>query len=199
MRVYVVVAGDSPAGIASRDSMAGCPKCCRDMVLHPGNAHKERVVHPNGFVSFKELRVGEKLVLPDKWFEPRFELLPPAYFASLPYHNGVTPSPFGELAPQVLHDFKALDVAADKLRAFTESGVSIGVVVEAIRVAVQPAIDSTIASATQYARDAQEDLRYVTSAATSHSEVRNALESALTNAQHAIHDLYATLQPPVHK
>lgn len=198
MRIYIVQTGDSPGSIASRDEHASCPKCSRDMVLHPGNDHKERVVHPNGYVSFKELRVGEPLVLPEKWFDPRFELLPPAYFGSLPYADGVTPSPFGEAAIGVLRDFRALDVAADKLRAFVESGASsIGVVAEAIRAAVQPAIDSTITSATQYARDAQEDLRYVSSA-TALTEVRNALGSALTNAQHAIHDLYATLQPPVH-
>jgi hypothetical protein len=56
-----------------------------------GNSHKERVVHPNGYVSFKELRVGERLELPEKWFSGELDQLPNSYFASLPSANGVTP------------------------------------------------------------------------------------------------------------
>ncbi len=217
MRIYVVVAGDSPAGIASRDDMAGCPKCARDMVMHSGNAHKERVVHPNGFVSFKELRIGEQLVLPEKWFEPRFELLPPAYFGSLPYHDGVTPSPFGEAAAGVLRDFKALDVAADKLRALTEMGdqafaSNVSDVAEAIDAAVGPALSSSNEAAARYAFSAKEAVRaaipsskmFAAFAASgistekARADVQNAFASALTSAQHAIHDLYASMQPPGH-
>ena len=93
MREYVVREGDTPARIAARDDMAGCPKCARDLVA--ANAHKEAVVHPNGFVSFRELRVGEKLNLPDKWFDGSLDKLPKSYFAALPHPDGVTPSGLG--------------------------------------------------------------------------------------------------------
>lgn len=89
MRTYIVQPGDSPAGIASRDDMAGCPKCSRDLVLV--NPHKETVTYPNGFVTFKELHVGEVLNLPDKWFDATLDQMPPSYFAALPYADGITP------------------------------------------------------------------------------------------------------------
>lgn len=93
MREYIVRPGDSPASIASRPEMAGCPRCARDLVAV--NAHKQAVTHPNGFRSFKELRVGEKLNLPNKWFNGELDRMPPAYFASLPHHDGVTPGVHG--------------------------------------------------------------------------------------------------------
>jgi hypothetical protein len=198
MRIYIVQPGDSPAGIASQEDHASCPKCAIDLIR--ANPHKETVVHPNGFVSFKELRVGEELCLPEKWFDGRLELLPPAYFASLPYHNGVTPSPFGEAAAGVLRDFRALDVAADKLAALTAMGDqaftrSAGDVAAAIDAAVQPALAGSIASAAQHAQAALETLRYVSG---ERIDIQNALASALEHAQQAIHDLYATMQPPGH-
>jgi hypothetical protein len=70
--------------------MAGCPRCARDLVAV--NAHKLAVVHPNGFRSFKDLRVGERLNLPDRWFDGSMDHLPPSYFAALPHHDGMTPS-----------------------------------------------------------------------------------------------------------
>jgi hypothetical protein len=87
VRQYEVQPGDSPASIAA--AHAGCPKCARDLI--GVNAHKETVTYPNGFVTFKELRRGEKLNLPDKWWTKEFDELPPAYFAALPYADGVTP------------------------------------------------------------------------------------------------------------
>jgi hypothetical protein len=54
------------------------------------NAHKETVTYPNGFTTFKTLRVGEKINLPDKWWSKEFDSLPPSYFAALPYADGVT-------------------------------------------------------------------------------------------------------------
>ena len=90
MRTHVVQAGDSPAKLAI--SFAGCPKCARDLILSPGNAHKERVVHPNGFISWKDLRVGESIELPEKWFNGELDRMPQSYFDSLPYADGVTPS-----------------------------------------------------------------------------------------------------------
>lgn len=55
------------------------------------NQHKEHVVHPNGYVSFKELHAGERLELPEKWFNGELDQMPNSYFASLPRHDGVTP------------------------------------------------------------------------------------------------------------
>ena len=89
MRVYEVQVGDSPASIASQDAHAGCPKCSRDLVL--ANPHKPTRTLPNGYVTFTDLRAGEKLVLPEKWWSAEFEALPPSYFASLPHPDGVTP------------------------------------------------------------------------------------------------------------
>lgn len=88
MRTYVVQAGDSPARIAARDDMAGCPRCSIDLIH--ANPHKPAVKHPNGFLSFHELRVGETLWIPDKWFSGELDELPPEYFAALPHPNGVT-------------------------------------------------------------------------------------------------------------
>jgi hypothetical protein len=211
MRTYTVKAGDSPAGIASRDDMAGCPKCTRDLVY--ANPGKPIVTYPNGFVSFRDLRVDEVLALPEKWFDPAFELLPPAYFGSLPYADGVTPSPFGALAPVILRDFRALDVAADKLRAIVEMGdqafaKSIPDVAEAIDSAVQPALGRS-----QYAQAASNAIglaipasKMLTAFAASglptaqaRAEVLQALRVALNNAQRAIGEVYATIQPPVQK
>lgn len=93
MRVYEVQPGDSPAGIASRDDMAGCPKCAIDLVR--ANPHKPTVTHPNGYVTFRELRAGERLNIPDKWFSKEFDELPPSYFAALPYADGITPGVSG--------------------------------------------------------------------------------------------------------
>lgn len=69
--------------------MAGCPRCSRDLVR--ANPHKAAVVYPNGFTTFKELRAGEKLVLPEKWFDGTLDQMPHRYFAALPYADGVTP------------------------------------------------------------------------------------------------------------
>jgi hypothetical protein len=69
--------------------MAGCPKCSVDLVR--ANPHKKTITYPNGFVSFRELRAGEKLNLPDKWFDGTLDRLPKSYFAALPYADGVTP------------------------------------------------------------------------------------------------------------
>lgn len=89
MRVYEVREGDSPASIAAQDAHAGCPKCSRDLVA--ANPHKETVTHPNGYVTFKELRAGEILNLPDRWFNGELDSMPPEYFAALPFADGVTP------------------------------------------------------------------------------------------------------------
>jgi hypothetical protein len=209
MRTYIVQAGDSPASIASQDQHASCPKCAIDLIR--ANAPpKEVVTFPNGFLSFKELRVGEELKLPDKWFDPAFELLPPAYFASLPYADGVTPSPFGKMAPIILRDFKALDVAAAMMRALANVddqafAKRIVDVAEAIDTAAQPAIGRS-----QYAQAAHDAVRLAAqnsrvflpflaaglSTEGARRDVQNALASALDSAQHAICEMYGAVQPP---
>ena len=85
MRQYVVQPGDSPAKIASRSDMAGCPKCAADLVA--ANPQKQAVRYPNGFVTFKDLHVGEVLNIPDKWSNGTLDALPKAYFDNLPSPN----------------------------------------------------------------------------------------------------------------
>ena len=87
MRIYEVQQGDSPAKIAIQ--FAGCPKCAHDLVR--ANAHKPTVTYPNGFLTFQSLLPGERLYLPEKWFNGELDALPPSYFASLPYADGATP------------------------------------------------------------------------------------------------------------
>ena len=114
MRTYVVQPGDSPASIAAKSEHAGCPRCARDLVLSPGNAHKKRVVHPNGFVSWESLHVGERLELPEKWFSGELDRMPQSYFDSLPRHDGVTPG-VGQSPLDVIGSAKAAvaAIAAD--------------------------------------------------------------------------------------
>lgn len=111
--------------------MAGCPRCARDLIAV--NAHKQAVTHPNGFRSFKELRVGEKLRLPDRWFNGELDKMPPAYFASLPHHDGVTPGVHGvgalgdpmsdAVSALAQLDDRTFSVAADPAIALIEQSV----------------------------------------------------------------------------
>jgi hypothetical protein len=94
---YIVQPGDSPARIAARQ--AGCPKCAIDLVV--ANPHKPAVRYPNGFVTFRELRVGERLALPDKWFSGALDRLPRAYFESLPSADGRLGT--GAATPTIAH------------------------------------------------------------------------------------------------
>jgi len=94
--------------------MAGCPKCARDLIA--ANPHKESVVYPNGYTSFRNLRVGEKLNLPDKWFSKEFDERPKKYFAALPAVDGKTPSSLGlAAAAGVLADYSAFDTAVSTI------------------------------------------------------------------------------------
>jgi hypothetical protein len=68
--------------------MAGCPRCAIDLV--DANPHKPAQHLANGYRTFKELRVGEILNLPDKWFDGRHDALPPSYFKALASPDGVT-------------------------------------------------------------------------------------------------------------
>jgi hypothetical protein len=94
MQTYVVQPGDSPARIATR--FAGCPKCVVDLVA--ANPHKPSRTYPNGFRTFDTLRVGERLLLPRKWFDGTLDRMPRIYFDRLPAPPvGVSaaPPPFG--------------------------------------------------------------------------------------------------------
>ena len=211
MRTYIVEPADSPGKIAVK--FAECPKCSRDLIL--ANADKKRVVvHANGYLTFESLTPGETLVLPEKWFDPGFDLLPPAYFASLPYADGVTPSPFGADAPVILGHFKALDVAAEKLRALASLNDqafarSIGDVAEALDHAVEPALYESNEAASRRAFSAKEMVRFAVPAAKMftafaasgvstagvRSDVLEAFGAALDHARHALGDLYGAVQP----
>jgi hypothetical protein len=86
MREHVVQPGDSPASIAA--AYAGCPKCAKDLVaLH---SHRPTISYPNGYKTFREMSAGERLALPDKWFNGSLDALPSSYFAALPHPNGTT-------------------------------------------------------------------------------------------------------------
>lgn len=109
MKEYIVQLGDTPAGIAAKAEMAGCPKCAVDLIK--ANPHKPATTLPNGFVTFQSLVVGEKLNLPTKWFDGTLDTRPRAYFAALPFADGVTPSTLGLAAAGVLADYATLDQA----------------------------------------------------------------------------------------
>lgn len=104
MQVYEAREGDSPANIAVR--YAGCPKCAIDIVR--ANPHKPTITFPNGFTTFQSLHPGERIWLPDKWFNGELDRLPQSYFASLPSADGVTPgvgqAPAPASAPQAVVD-----------------------------------------------------------------------------------------------
>lgn len=105
MREYVVQPGDSPASIAAKNEHAGCPKCSN--LLIKSNPQKATVRYPNGFVTFKELHVGEVLNLPDAWFDGTLDRQPQSYFAALPYADGVTPGVGQAPGPDVIGSAKA--------------------------------------------------------------------------------------------
>jgi len=117
MRTYVVQEGDTPASIAAQPSMAGCPKCSRDILAV--NKHKKTVTLPNGYETFRELRAGERINLPDKWFDGSLDRRPQAYFAALPYADGRTPSTLGLAAAGILGDYAALDAATARLSSIS--------------------------------------------------------------------------------
>lgn len=107
MRQYVVQPGDSPATISIEH--AGCPKCAIDLIR--SNPHKPTKTLPNGFTTFRSLTSGETLNLPEKWFDGTLDTRPRAYFAALPFSDGLTPSTLGLAAAGVLSDYATLDEA----------------------------------------------------------------------------------------
>lgn len=93
MREHTVQLGDSPASIAA--NYAGCPKCAKDLIALHGP--RPTISFPNGYKTFRELSVGERLAMPDKWFSGILDALPSEYFAGLPHPDGKTPCRSGLL------------------------------------------------------------------------------------------------------
>jgi len=209
MREYVVQPGDTPAGIASRPDMAGCPKCSRDLVA--ANPHKEAVIYPNGFVTFKDFRVGEKLNLPDKWFDGSLDNRPKAYFQALPHPDGVTMSSLGLAAAGVLGDFTKYDAANTTLgtllamndQSFSNAVDALCTMIDQSAQEADKSSDPRIAAyaqavhlSTNAARQRNQDLvkAIITgdqaAAAKARADVQNDLTTALSAAQLALQAVY---------
>lgn len=204
MRQYVVQPGDSPASIAAQDQHAGCMKCAIDLVV--ANPHKARVAHPNGFTTFRDLRAGEVLNLPDKWFTPAFDQLSPAYFKVLPFADGRTRGSIGALG-----DYPDLDVATGKVAALAAMdnatfASSAGDAGSAIDAAVKEVYGSTNAVAAQAAQNVQDGTQWAwqrnqalaaaiaagdsATVTQARLDVQSALATALGNARVALNDFY---------
>lgn len=205
MRTYVVQAGDSPAKIAI--AFAGCPKCAVDLI--PANPQKPAVRYPNGFVTFKALRVGETVALPDKWFNGELDRRPVAYFKALPHPNGVTPAkgPTGVLGDYSTLETASLEVSAMASKANDAFTVAVDKTANLIEASVDEvisssnpqlsAIGSTVKTATDQARAASLDLLSALqdgddqAATAARLEVQNSLSTALGAAQIALESYYA--------
>lgn len=203
VRTYVVEPGDSPALIAAR--FAGCPKCAIDLVT--ANPHKPSVQHPNGFLSFRSMSVGERLTLPDKWFSEEFESLPSSYFSALPYPDGVS----GALGNYSSLDRAGLSVSAlaskdDRSFADSVNGVAAEIdasVVEAYGGGnvTSSALADTVHTATNAARSRNESLKSALSSGDDASiprlrlDVQNALTTALGAARITLEAFYASKSP----
>jgi len=208
VRTYVVQPGDSPARIAI--AHAGCPKCAIDLV--EVNPHKSTVRHPNGFLSFTALRVGETLALPDKWFSPEFDRLPATYFAALPHPDGTTRG--GALGDYQTFDravmavnsassqgdaqfHSMVDAAADLIgESIIDTIGSTNVVVASLRAGVQEEVAR--------ARGRNVDLGVAlssgnaTTAALARLDVQRALATALGTARVALDAFYSqAVEPPL--
>ena len=206
MRTYIVKPGDTPAKIAIE--FAGCPKCARDLVL--ANPEKTRVVYPNGFLSFRDLRSGERIFLPDKWFSESFDRLPKAYFAALPYADGVTP---GVGDPGILGDYATLDEASMQVNSLASKSDSAFVasadgVASKIESSVQEpytssnitasSVAKTVYVSTQDARNSNAALEKAlisqdkNAATQARLDTQNALSTALGAARIALEVFYST-------
>jgi hypothetical protein len=214
MNAYTVQHGDSPASIAAR--FAGCPKCAIDLVN--SNSHKPTVTFPNGFKSFRTLDVGEVIRLPEKWFNGQLDGLPPAYFAALPYADGVTRGALGTLG-----DFPDLDVATSKVGALAAMddltfNQSVGSAGSAIDASVREAYGSSNPAAAAAAQAVQDGTKWawnrnldltaalapgapIDVAATTQArlDIQSALSTALGNARIALQTYYGNqaYAPPV--
>ena len=210
MRTYVVRENDSPASIAARDEMAGCPKC--SLELGRVNKHKPTITHPNGFVTFRDLRIGETINLPDEWFHPARENLPPTYYKILPHPNGVTPGSLGGM----LGDFPELDAAVTavaQLAAMDDAAFikAVGDAGAKIDASVKEAYGSargdaaikaqTVNDATKWAWQRNRDLATAVAAGDraavtrARLDIQNSLATALGNARLAILSHYPSASP----
>jgi hypothetical protein len=52
------------------------------------NRSKPTIVYANGYETFTELSAGERLVLPERWFDGTLDKLPKSYFEALPTVDG---------------------------------------------------------------------------------------------------------------
>jgi len=189
-RQYVVQPGDSPASIAAKDFMAGCPRCSCE--LPRVNLHKPTITHPNGLISFKELRVGETINLPDEWFHPAREHLPSTYYKILPHHDGVTRGTLGdspELDPAVT---AVARLAALDDSAFVQAVGDAGKKVDAAVNGADAAKAKLVRDATHWAWQRNRDLAAAVAAndraavTRARLDIQNALSTALGNAHLAI-------------
>lgn len=216
MRQYIVRPGDSPASIAA--THAGCPKCSRDLLTVND---KPTVTYPNGFRTFRELREGEILNLPDKWFSEEFDVRPPAYFAALPYADGVTPSSLGDRAAGILGDYATFDSAIARAAAtLTMDERSFNLAVEDVVSTLDQAVReadgspnpgiaayaSAVHASTAWARQRNQELATAlgagdqAAASAARNEVQTALKTAVDSAQLALQAVYGAQQqatPPV--
>jgi hypothetical protein len=207
MHTYDVQSGESPAQIAIK--FAGCPKCAIDLVH--ANPHKPTVTFPNGFTTFRSLRAGETLALPEKWLNGDLESRPPAYFAALPYADGVTPSMLGDGAAGVLGDYAALDAASARVGAlasmddpsFSRAVGDVGALIDS---AVQEAYGSANQTAAARAGDVQNGTKWAwqrnadlaaalaagnsVAATQARLDIQNALSTAIGNARLALQAFY---------
>lgn len=200
MRIYTVQPGDTPARIAARDDMAGCPKCSIDLVR--ANPHKRTRSFPNGYVTFTELREGERLNLPEKWFDGTLDRMPPSYFASLPDPVGLSGT---------LGDYPTLDQATTQVSVLDtlDDGQFHAVadaVADLIDLAVSGVGTTTAAAsatfakdthtATAWARQRNQDMGAALAsgdragATAARYDVRNALTSALGSARLCLQSFY---------
>jgi hypothetical protein len=197
VRTYVVQVGDSPAKIAIQ--FAGCPKCAIDLIK--ANPHKPSVRYPNGFLSFSEMRVGEKITLPGKWFSGELDELPPSYFAALPHPDGVTPTKghLGALGDYATLENASLDVSSlasmDDETFHAEADGVASLIDTSVQEAKGTPLAETVYGATKEARRHNEDLGADLSAGTSTAEARletqNSLSIALGVARVALKTFYA--------
>jgi hypothetical protein len=201
MRTYVVQRGDSPASIAARADMAGCPKCACELART--NPHKSAVRKPNGFLTFRELVVGETLHLPDEWFHPARDRLPPTYYQILPHADGVTPGALGTLGDQPALDQAVTKVAALAampdaafVQAVGDAGAAIDAAAkEAYGASTAPdaaAKAKSVQDATRWAWQRNRDLAAAVAANNRETitrarlDIQNALATALGNARLAV-------------
>ncbi len=199
MRTYIVQVGDTPASIAAQDAMAGCPKCAVDLIR--ANPHKPTRMHANGYRTFREMTVGERLRLPEKWFNGALDGLPKAYFVGLSHHDGVTGLGDYPTLDQAITQVSILDTMDD-----ITFNLSAGVVADLIDMSISGVGTSTAAASATFAKDTHTSTswarqrnmdmadaitaRNIEAAASARYDVRNALTTALGSARLCLQAYY---------